>query len=92
MIPWTNTNQILTFYPCLVCKHISKGHSGSGEGMSAPSQLPLARSGGRAPWALALLREGAASGLWGRGEGNGSGVWFMNWPRTAGVAALPPVG
>lgn len=92
MTPWPNTNEILTFYPCLVCKHIFKCCRGGGEGISTPSQLLLARSCGHAPRAPALLREGAASGLRRRGEGNGSRVWCLNRPRTADVAALSPVG
>lgn len=87
-----NTNEILTFYSHLVCKHILKGCSGGGEGISAPSQLLLAGSSGRVPWAPALLRKGAVPGLRGRGEGNSSGVWCLNSPRTADVAALLPVG
>jgi len=87
-IPWPNTNEILTFYSHLVCKHISKGCSGGGEGPSAPSQLLLAGSSGSTPRALALLQEGAAPGLRGRGEGNSSRVWCLNSPRTTDVAAL----
>lgn len=77
------------FYPCLVCKHSLKGCSGRGEGISSPSQLLLARSSGRAPQAPALLQEDAASGLKrGREERNSSGIWCLNYPWTADVAAL----
>lgn len=81
-------NKILTFYPRLVCKHISKGCSGGGEGISAPSQLLLAGSSDHAPWALALLRESATPGLRGRKGGNGSGVWYLNLPQTTDVVLL----
>lgn len=88
VIPWPNTNEILTCYSRLVCKHILKGCGGEGEGISFPSQLLLAGSGSCAPWAPALLWEVAAPGLWGRGEGSSSGVWCLNSPQAADTALL----